>query len=188
MEKFETKDGINTKNSKSEQMKMKWDIPEKVDFIDPLLKCSLQLGASGEIEVMVSDSRKVLMKLADTKDDIPPDEASGLINSLQTPIIQLVIDAVKANMPTVINKNSIDLLEFDSHLNQISAGLRETISPYFNECGLEISQFSVEKITLPEEDPNFKRICEFHTILLQARIYSVEASLRTEPEDEELPD
>ena len=64
-------------------MEIKWDIPEKVGFIDPLLKRSLQLGASGEIEVKVSDSGKLLMKLAEMMDEIPQDEVPDMINPLQ---------------------------------------------------------------------------------------------------------
>ena len=165
-------------NNTSEQMEIKWDIPEKVGFIDPLLKRSLQLGASGEIEVKVSDSGKLLMKLAEMMDEIPQDEVPDMINPLQASVRQLVTDAVKENLSTVINRNSIDLLMIDSHLNQISAGLREMMSPCFDDYGLTISRFSVTKIILPEEDPDFKRICEFHKISLMAGIYSAEASLR----------
>ena len=48
--------------NKTVQMGIKWGTPEKVRFIDPLTGTPLQLGASGEMNIQVSDSRKLLLK------------------------------------------------------------------------------------------------------------------------------
>ena len=164
--------------NKTVQMGIKWGTPEKVRFIDPLTGTPLQLGASGEMNMQVTNSRKLLVKLVGTMKGISWEEDPGLTKSLQTSFRPLITSAVKVNLPMVINKEAIDILEIDSKLDIISTSLREAILPGFDVYGLTIPQFYVTNVVLPEEDPNFKRIRELHTITLQTRIYQAEATVK----------
>ena len=165
--------------NKTVQMAIKWGTPEKVRFIDPLTGTPLQLGASGEMNIQVSNSRKLLIKLVGTMNGISWEEGPGLTKSIQASFRPLITSAVKVNLPTVINKESIDLLEIDTKLDIISDSLRQAILPGFDEYGLTIPQFYVTNVVLPEDDPNFKRIRELHTITLQTRVYQAEATVKT---------
>lgn len=51
--------------------------------------------------------------------------------------------------------------------------------PGFEEYGLTIPQFYLTTVVLPDNDPNFKRIRELHTIALQKRMFEAEADIRT---------
>lgn len=42
--------------------------------------------------------------------------------------------------------------------------------PGFGDYGLTIPQFSLTTIILPESDPNYKRLRELHTVMLQKRV------------------
>lgn len=161
------------------QMAIKWGTPEKVRFIDPLTGVPLELGASGEMNLQVSDSRKLMIKLVGTMKGITWGDSEGLARSLQTSFRPLITSAVKANLSAAIKDEAIDLLEVDEKLEIISAKLREKLIPGFEEYGLTIPQFFVTNIVLPENDPNFKRIRELHTITLQTRTYQAEATVKT---------
>lgn len=165
--------------NKTVQMAIKWGTPEKVRFIDPLTYVPLELGASGELNLMVSDSRKLLLKLVGTMKGIAWGDSDGFTKSVQATFRPLITTAVKANLAAVIKDNSIDLLEIDEKLELISESLREKLVPGFEEYGLTIPQFYVTSIVLPENDPNFKRIRELHTITLQTRAYQAEATVLT---------
>lgn len=165
--------------NKTVQMAIKWGTPEKVRFIDPLTSVPLQLGASGEMNVQVSNSRKLLIKLVGTMKGVSWEEGPGLTKSLQASFRPLITTAVKVNLANAINKDAIDILEIDTKLDVISASLREAILPGFEEYGLTILEFFVTNVVLPEDDPNFRRIRELHTITLQTRIYQAEATVRT---------
>ena len=52
--------------NKTVQMSVKWGTPDKVRFLDPLTGVPLELGASGEMNLQVSDSRRLLLKLVGT--------------------------------------------------------------------------------------------------------------------------
>ena len=165
--------------NKAVQMAIKWGTPEKVRFIDPLTGVPLELGASGELNLMVADSRKLLLKLVGTMKGIAWGDDEGFTKSVQASFRPLITTAVKANLSSVIKDNAIDLLEIDEKLELISEHLREKLLPGFEEYGLTIPQFFVTSVVLPENDPNFKRIRELHTITLQARVYQAEATVKT---------
>ena len=163
--------------NKTVQMAIKWGTPEKVRFIDPLTGVPLELGASGELNLMVSDSRKLLLKLVGTMKGIAWGDSEGFTKSVQAAFRPLITTAVKANLSSVIKDNAIDLLEVDEKLELISTHLQEKLLPGFEEYGLTIPQFYVTHVVLPEDDPNFKRIRELHTITLQTRVYQAEATV-----------
>ena len=161
------------------QMAVKWGTPERVRFIDPLTGVPLELGASGELNLRVSDSRRLLLKLVGTMKGVSWESGEGMAKSLQSAFRPLITTAVKTNLSAVIKDNAIDILEVDEKLDLISASLRDKLLPGFEEYGLTIPQFYVTHIVLPEDDPNFKRIRELHTITLQTRVYQAEATVKT---------
>ncbi len=165
--------------NKTVQMAIKWGTPEQVRFIDPLTGTPLGIGASGEMNLMVSDSRKLLIKLVGTMKGIAWEEGPGFTKSLQASFRPLISNAVKTNLPMVIKQNEIDLLEIDENLDLVSESLCNKIRPGFEEYGLTIPQFYVTHVVLPENDPNFKRIRELHTVVLQSKVYQAEATVRT---------
>ena len=165
--------------NKTVQMAIKWGTPEKVRFIDPLTGTPLELGASGEMNVAVDDGRKLLIKLVGTMKGIAWEEGPGFTKSLQASFRPLISNAVKTNLPAAIKQNEIDILEIDEKLDLISASLVKKIQPGFEEYGLTIPQFYVNNVVLPENDPNFKRIRELHTVILQSKVLQAEATVKT---------
>ena len=165
--------------NKTVQMAIKWGTPEKVRFIDPLTGVPLELGASGELNLQVLDSRKLLVKLVGTMKGVAWGEGPSFTKSLQASFRPLITTAVKTNLSAAIKDEAIDLLEIDEKLEMLSARLREKVLPGFEEYGLTIPQFYVTHVVLPEDDPNFKRIRELHTITLQTRVYQAEATVKT---------
>ena len=78
-----------------------------------------------------------------------------------------------------IKKNQLNLLEVDENLGILSDTLKEGIKPGFEEYGLTIPEFYITNIVLPENDPNFKRIRELHTIGLQQQMIQADTLVRT---------
>ncbi len=165
--------------NKTVQMALKWGTPDKVRFIDPLTGVPLELGASGEMNLAVEDSRKLLVKLVGTMRGIAWEDAAGFTKSLRDSFRPMITSAVKANLGAVIKDNAIDILEVDEKLELISSVLGGKIREGFDEYGLAVPNFYVTSIVLPEDDPNFKRIRELHTIVLQTRVIQAEATVKT---------
>lgn len=165
--------------NKTVQMSIKWGTPDKLRFIDPLTSTPLELGVSGEMNLQVADSRRLLLKLVGTQSGIAWDDRDGFTKSVRESFRPLIVNTVKSTLPGIIRDSQIDLLEIDQHVDDISAALREKLLPGFAEYGLTIPQFYVTHIVLPEDDPNFKRIRELHTVMLQTRMYQAEATVKT---------
>lgn len=166
--------------NKTVQMALKWGTDSKVRYIDPESGLPLELGASGEMNLCVSDSRKLLIKLVGTMNGIAwGDERNGFTKSLQNSFRPLISAAVKSNLASSIKSLNINILEIDEHLTEIGDILHKKVLPGFEEYGLTIPQFFLTNVVLPEDDPNFKRVRELYTISLQKRMISAEAEVNT---------
>jgi membrane protease subunit (stomatin/prohibitin family) len=114
--------------NKTVQMGVKWGTHDKVRLIDPLTGTPLSIGASGEMNISVLDSRRLLIKLVGTTLGIAWDDGSnGFTKSLQKAFRPLISNAVKTNLSTVIKNNDIDILEIDEKLDLISNDLKNKI-------------------------------------------------------------
>lgn len=166
--------------NKTVQMALKWGTDSKVRYIDPESGLPLELGASGEMNLCVSNSRKLLIKLVGTMDGIAwGDERNGFTKSLQNSFRPLISAAVKSNLASSIKSLSINILEIDEHLTEIGGILHKKVLPGFEEYGLTIPQFFLTNVVLPEDDPSFRRVRELYTISLQKRMISAEAEVNT---------
>lgn len=167
--------------NKTVQMALKWGTDSKVRYIDPESGLPLELGASGSMNLMVDDSRKLLVKLVGTMQGIAWDaDTLGFTKSLQSCFRPLISMAVKSNLTAAIKARSFDIFEIDEHLSELSDVLHEKIRPGFEEYGLTIPQFYLTTVVLPEDDLNFRRLRDLHTISLQSRTIRAEAQIRAE--------
>lgn len=165
--------------NKTVQMALKWGTDSKVRFIEPSMGIPLDLGASGEMNLAVSDGEKLLVKLVGTMKGIAwDDKGPGFTKSLQVSFRSLISTVIKSNLASAIKQNNIDIIEIDEHLMTLSNELRDKVVPGFEEYGLTVPQFYLTHVVLPEDDPNFKRLKELHTIALQKRMATAEAEIR----------
>ncbi len=166
--------------NKTVQMAVKWGTDSKVRFIEPTFGVPIEIGASGEMNLMVSDPRKLLIKLVGTMNGIAWDDRSGgFTKSLAASFRPLISTAVKTNLSSCIKSKNMNILEIDENLGLLSDVLKNSILPGFEEYGLTIPEFYVTTVVLPENDPNFKRIRELHTISLQKKMVEAETTIKT---------
>ncbi len=166
--------------NKTVQMAIKWGTDSKVRFIEPNYGIPLEIGACGELNLMVSNARKLLLKLVGTMNGIAWEErGQGFTKSIQNSFRPLISTAVKTHLPTTIKYENVDLFEIDQHIEKLSAVLHKNILPGFEEYGLTIPQFYVTNIVLPESDPNFRRMKDLHTLSFQAKMVQAETFMKT---------
>lgn len=172
--------------NKTVQMAIKWGTDSKIRFLEPSLGIPLEIGACGELNLTVSDSRKLLVKLVGTMRGIAWEEKGmGFTKSIQNSFRPLISTAVKAHLSNAIKSNNINILEIDENLELLSEVLRQSIVPGFEEYGLTIPQFYITNVALPENDPNFRRMRELHTVSFQTRMIQAEALVKSAQADAE---
>lgn len=140
------------------QMGIKWGTDSKVRLFDPMTGMHIELGASGEFSIRVTNSRKLLLKLIGTTGELKQDAILG--GSGKGLFRSLVMTQVKSYLAAAIRENSINVLEIDERLLELSDALRERINSRLAEYGLEMPEFFVSRVVTPDDDPNFRKMKE----------------------------
>ena len=141
------------------QMGVKWGTDSKVRLFDPASGLHIEIGASGEFNIRVTDSRKLLLKVVGTTGGLGQEQLLG-IGTGKGFFRSMVMTQVKSFLAQTIRENAISILEIDEHLMALSAALRERINAALDEYGLTMPEFYVSRIVTPDDDPNFRRMKE----------------------------
>ena len=148
------------------QMGIKWGTDSKVRLFDPASGLHIEIGASGEFNLRVINSRKFLLKVVGTADSfIQAEIAEGPSSAKQYGVKSavahfksLILTKVKAFLARAIKENDINILEIDAHLDEISDYLRIQINEVLDEYGLFMPEFFVTTIVTPDNNPDFDRL------------------------------
>lgn len=141
------------------QMGVKWGTDSKVRLFDPASSLHIEIGASGEFNIRVTNSRKLLLKVVGTTGGLGQEQLLGIGNGKGF-FRSMVMTQVKSYLAQTIKENAINILEIDEHLMSLSGALRERINAALDEYGLTMPEFYVSRIVTPDDDPNFRRMKE----------------------------
>ena len=141
------------------QFNLKWGTPSKVSFRDPETHIPVDIGASGGFSLRVIQPRKLLSRVVGTQDDLKIDQLFDLVNGdLRT----LILGKVKTRLAQGIQNIGVSILDLSAHHEEIAATIREAVNEDLKEYGIELPDFTVMTIALPEDDPAFKRLKEYY--------------------------
>lgn len=151
------------------QMALKWGTSPKVRFIEPNTGIPLEIGASGNLNLRVKDSKKLLVKLIGTTSGVAwenressdlsrSSNSANLTKSLQDLFRPLINTVFRTNFAPIVKENNINIIEVDQHVEQLAKPMHEKINEGFEEYGLTVVDFYITDIVLPEDDRNFMRI------------------------------
>lgn len=191
--------------NKTVQMAQKWGTQSKIHFLEPIYGIPVELGASGEMSLSISDSRKLLVKLigtmtgtewgrdeaneadysvpTDNKENVEDTDKTDLnkkdrfTRSLKALFRPLILSSVRANIPSVIKKEKLDIFDLDDNLDNFSLLIKKSIASGFEEYGLSIRDFYISGL-LFTEDNNYRRFRELHSMSLRTGALRAEAELK----------
>lgn len=141
--------------NKTEQMAIKWGTDSKVQFIEPTYGFPISIGASGEMALRADDSRKLLLKLVGTEDDLS-----------QTKLVQyfraFLMTKVKSYLAQTVKAQKINIFEIDERLQELSTTLNEMLRPDFEDYGVMLERFFVTTIVKPDGDTQYESFKSLH--------------------------
>jgi len=141
------------------QMGIRWGTDSKVRLFDPASGLHVEIGASGNYNMRVTDARKLILKLVGTTDGLIQSDITGEGKSYGTGMFKaLIINKVKANLARIIKEENLNILEIDAYLDVLSSKLMVDINETLDEYGLTMPEFYVTSIVTPDDDPNFVRL------------------------------
>lgn len=135
-----------------------WGTSERIIFIEPHYNIPLELRAFGTIGLRVVDSLKLIKKLIGTTSSLSTsaifdgrEDGTELPGFFKSPLLT----EIKSYLPTVINQYGLNILNLDAHLKELSAGMLVQIRYLFEKYGLEVTEFNINRVSIPQDpDPN----------------------------------
>lgn len=132
--------------NKTEQMAINWGMGN-VNFLDPTHNnYAFKIGASGEMSLRISDSRKIITKLVGTETVL---DQETIKKYFKAPITT----HIKTMLPNILREKCVSIFELESYLSELSEVLRSRISAEMTDYGIVLEKFWVSTILKPEADP-----------------------------------
>ena len=141
------------------QMGIKWGTDSKVRMFDPASGLHIEIGASGNFNLRVNDSRKLLLKVVGTTGGLGQTEVLSTQTGLSAGKFKaMIMNKVKSNLARLIKENNINILEVDSYMDILSDAMKTTINEDLDEYGMVMPEFYITTIMTPDDDPDFRRL------------------------------
>ena len=151
-----------------EQMAIKWGTDSKVEYMDPEYNFPIQLGARGEMNLHIENSKKFLMKVVGTENDISQEK-------LRLKFKAILMMRLKQYLAELLCENRICVFVIDKYLEKISEDVKERLKEYYEDYGIILDRFIVTGVIKPEDDANYKR---FRDLFYKKNLLVEEAQLR----------
>ncbi len=137
--------------NKAAHLDVKWGTTNPIPLLDPVYKVALPVRGFGQFGVRVTDSRSLFVQLSSTRQEFTTDMlAEQFRGALMTRIKDYVAESML--------KQKITLLEVSAHLEELSEALKGKLSADFRPYGVEIVNFFISSIDVPEDDESVKRL------------------------------
>lgn len=141
--------------NKTEQMAIKWGTDSRVQFIEPTYGFPISIGASGEMSLRAENSRKLLLKLVGTENDL---SQAKLVQYFRA----FLMTKVKSYLAQTIKAQKINIFEIDENLQELSTKLNEMLRPDFEDYGVALERFFITTVVKPDGDAQYERFKLLH--------------------------
>ena len=141
--------------NKAHQMAIKWGTDSQIQYMEPRYNFPLQIGACGEMILSVSDSRKLLVKVVGTEENLTHD-------SLVKKFRSILMSKIKPYIAKTMQEAEFTIFEADSHMDEFSHSLEELLIPDFYEYGIRLERFSVTNLAKPDGEKAYEKFKELH--------------------------
>jgi len=125
---------------------IKWGTSTPIQLQDPKYKIFIPVRSFGQFGIKIMDSRKFIMKLVGT---MPVFDK----NTVLTYFRGLYLTKVKDSISAYLLKKQISILEINAYLDELSEYLKGKMESTFEEYGINLVNFFVNDINVPENDP-----------------------------------
>ncbi len=118
---------------------LKWGTPAPVMMLDPRFG-QVRVRAFGSYSVRVSDVGRFFREYA----------GAYPVLSIRDLEVQLR-DFIAAKFGEILATQQISVVDVAANLSTVNARLAPSIAPYFTDLGVEVTQFTIASVTLPDE-------------------------------------
>lgn len=137
--------------NKTVKRDLKWGTQGPIQVIDPLYNYPVSVRAFGSWGMRIADARSFVVQIVGTQ---VSSMSQGYIGSERIEeyftgeILQRLSDA----LAKFFVESNISIFQASSKINDLSAFIASDIGPEFQRFGIDIVNFNVERISIPEEE------------------------------------
>ena len=132
--------------NKLTNLNIKWGTPDPIQLEDPKYKIMMPVRAFGQYGIKVKDSKKFLLKLVGTLSSFDVETLGDYFNGV-------LMTKIKTEIAINILKLGVSVLDIAMQLENLSALIKKSLIKEIDDFGVEIVQFNIHSINVPESDP-----------------------------------
>jgi membrane protease subunit (stomatin/prohibitin family) len=135
--------------NKVHSLDVKWGTPTPIQIQDPKYNVFIPVRSFGQFGIRIADSKKFLIKLVGTLSVFDK-------NNIMQYFRGLYLTKVKDVISSYLLNEKISVLQINAYLEELSDFLQAKITPTLDEYGIELVNFYVNDISVPEDDTSVK--------------------------------
>lgn len=141
----------------------KWGTETPILIEDPKFGIIVPVRAYGQYGFRITDPRKFIQNLSGNKDSFDG-------NVLQSYFRGILLSHLTEVLSNKILSGRVSFLEINSHLSEISEHCHKYLTDYFAEYGVELLNFNVISINVPEDDESIQELKKAKSIMARLNI------------------
>ncbi|GKX67681.1 SPFH domain-containing protein [Inconstantimicrobium mannanitabidum] len=131
--------------NKAYSLDIKWGTASPIQIQDPKYGLFTPVRSNGMFGIQIEDSKKFLIKLVGT---LPIFDKTNIVKYFRGLYITKVKDAISSYLV----KKEISVLEINAYIDELSNYMKERIEPTMKDYGIQLVNFYVNDISVPEDD------------------------------------
>jgi len=139
--------------NKHAKLDLKWGTADPFRITDPVYHIIIPVRSFGQLGIRVADSRSFVTQMVGTLYDWKADKVSNYFKGL-------VVTQTKDCVAKFMVDNKVSVMDIAPKLDEISKKIGESITSEFARFGLEIINFFIMSINVPDDDPSVIKIQE----------------------------
>lgn len=124
---------------------LRWGTQTPIPVLDPVYHYPLSLRAYGRWGIKVRDSRSLVKQLVGSLPDLQARKVSEYFASE-------IVQRFSSAMAGFLSEQHISVFQVNAKLNDLSACVAQELCREFERFGLELVNFNIERISLPEKE------------------------------------
>jgi membrane protease subunit (stomatin/prohibitin family) len=139
--------------NKTVKRDLKWGTKGPIQVIDPLYNYPVSVRAFGRWGMRVSDARSFITQIVGTQTSSAPRDKDYIGSErIEEYFVGEILQRLSDFLAKYFVEQNVSVFQASARINEVSTFIGGAIAPEFQRFGIEIINFNVERISIPEEE------------------------------------